>query len=78
MTIIIKMKKTIFLVIALATLTFGATSCAKSCKCTTSVNESVKSTSTIDLDEGKKCSDYNSSVTLLGQTATVKCTPIIF
>jgi hypothetical protein len=72
------MKKALFIIMAIATLSFTATSCAKSCKCTTTVNGTVTTTSTIDLDEGKKCSEYNASVTVLGQTGEVKCTPILF
>lgn len=52
-------------------------SCGKSCTCTTYVNgEETFSQSDIDISENdniKKCSDMNSSTTILGITTEIKC-----
>ena len=68
------MKK--FLVICAAALLLAgvATSCDKKCQCKTYVNGALSKTDEpFAVESGKKCSDYNSSITVLGITTEVKC-----
>lgn len=68
------MKKVLCVCAAALILAFFSTSCNKKCVCTTYVNGVEVSTgTTFEVENGKKCKDYNSEVTILGQTKTVKC-----
>lgn len=68
------MKKIMVICAAALMLAGLATSCDKKCQCKTYVNGALTSTSdAFEVESGKKCSDYNSSVTLLGVTTEVKC-----
>ena len=53
-------------------------SCSKTCNCKAKINDEVISETTFELSDGEKCSDYNTSVTILGQTAAYKCTAQLF
>ena len=72
------MKKVLIAMAALAMVSAFA-SCSKTCTCSTYVNGDIVENLTVenidisDSDKYKKCSDMNSSVTLLGQTTEVKC-----
>lgn len=68
------MKKVLCVCAAALVLAFFSTSCNKKCQCTTYVNGVEFSTGNpFEVESGKKCKDYNSEVTILGQTKTVKC-----
>lgn len=68
------MKKVLCIVAVGLLLGFFTTSCNKQCQCKTYVNGALSSTGeAFEVESGKKCSDYNSSVTLLGITTEVKC-----
>lgn len=68
------MKKVLCVCAAALLLAFFSTSCNKKCQCTTYLNGVEVSTGTaFEVESGKKCKDYNSEVTLLGQTTEVKC-----
>ena len=72
--------KKILVVLAFASL-FLLSSCTKTCKCTFkgSVGDSsASSEKVIDLEDGKKCSDYNSSADLGVVGASVSCKPQLF
>jgi len=72
------MKKVLCIVAAGLLLAFFSTSCNKQCQCKTYVNGALSSTQDpFEVENGKKCSDYNSSVTLLGITTEVKCKPTL-
>ena len=49
-------------------------SCSKKCDCKAKYNGEVVSESTVDLEDGKKCSDYNSYISILGTSVEMKCT----
>ena len=68
------MKKVLCIVAAGLLLAFFSTSCNKNCVCKTYVTGALTYTSDpFEVENGKKCSDYNSSATLLGTTTEVKC-----
>ncbi|MDD2594681.1 MAG: hypothetical protein PHD11_02540 [Bacteroidales bacterium] len=69
--------KKLLVVVAVASL-FLCAGCSKTCKCSAKLNDEVLSEKTVELNDGEKCSDYNTSVTVLGQTAQLKCTPQLF
>ena len=71
------MKKVLFALVLAGGL-FAMSGCAKECNCVAKVNDEVVYESTIDLGEGKKCSDYNSRISVLGVSAESKCTPVLF
>ena len=68
------MKKVLCIVAAGLLLCFFTTSCNKKCQCKTYVNGTLTTTADpFEVESGKKCADYNSSVSLLGVTTDVKC-----
>ena len=67
------MKKILFAIVVLACVVC-LSSCSKKCYCKAMVNGEEKIGSTVTLDKGKKCSDYNYKATLLGETVEYKCT----
>lgn len=73
--------KKVLVVLAFASLIL-MTGCSKTCKCTASGNlgdNSAKSEMVIDLEDGKKCSDYNSSFNIGGVVgASYDCKPQLF
>ena len=73
------MKKVLFAVILVAGI-FTLSSCAKKCDCTAKYNGEVVYETSLDLEEGDKCADYDKtiSVPILGVTAELKCTPVLF
>lgn len=71
------MKKVLFALVLAGGL-FAMASCTKECDCVAKVNGEVVYESTVALDEGKKCSDYNSYISVLGVSAESKCTPVLF
>jgi len=70
------MKKIILLVAAAGILM--CSSCSKTCNCKAKINDEVISETTVELSDGEKCSDHNTSVTIVGQTAAYKCTAQLF
>lgn len=60
------------LVVFAVALLFGATACKKTCTCVTKVDGVEMSTAEVDRD-GKKCSDMDSKVDLLGVTTEISC-----
>jgi len=68
------MKKVMAIFGAALLLASVATSCNKKCECKTYVNGALSYTADpFEVETGKKCSDYNSSTTVLGVTTEVKC-----
>lgn len=68
------MKKLMAICAAALMLASVATSCDKKCQCKTYVNGALSNTGdAFEVESGKKCSDYNSSITVLGVTTEVKC-----
>ncbi|MCI2081650.1 MAG: hypothetical protein LKK19_02765 [Bacteroidales bacterium] len=72
------MKKKIFVILIAAALTLSLSGCSKKCHCVSKINDDVVVDEVIDKDEDKNCSDYNYSVTVLGQSTEVKCNPKVF
>lgn len=70
--------KKVALVLVLAVSVFAFSSCSKSCKCTAKFNGETLKEEVITPADGKKCSDYNGSLSILGQTAENKCVPQLF
>ena len=71
------MKKVLFALILVGGI-FALSSCAKECNCQAKYNGEVVYESTVGLADGKKCSDYNKFVSVLGVSVESKCTPILF
>lgn len=68
------MKKVLCICAVSLLLGFFTTSCDKKCQCKTYVNGALSSTDDpFVVESGKKCSDYNSSVTILGVKTEIKC-----
>ena len=67
------MKKALFALILAGGL-LASTSCSKDFVCSFKLNGEVFFESTVEVDEGKKCSDMNTSSSLLGHKGEVKCT----
>ena len=73
----ILMKKVMAIFGAALLLAGVATSCNKKCECKTYALGVVTTTSVIELDKGKKCSDYNTIVTEDPKTG-VECKSKLF
>ena len=73
------MKKVLFTLILAAGI-FTMSSCSKECNCTAKYNGEVVYETTVDLEEGDKCADYNKmiNIPIIGVSAELKCTPILF
>ena len=73
------MKKVLFALILTAGI-FTMASCSKECTCSAKYNGEVVYETTIDLEEGDKCADYNKmiNIPIIGVSAELKCTPILF
>lgn len=74
------MKKIVLALVAVIGI-FALSSCSKTCNCKAwgSYGENGGKTSyTIELDEGQRCSDFNKSIEVAGASAGVKCTPQLF
>ncbi|MCF0167509.1 MAG: hypothetical protein HUJ93_02520 [Bacteroidales bacterium] len=70
--------KKIFAAIVILGSMVCLSSCSKSCKCTGSIL-GVETSFNIDLEKGKKCSDYNGNVGYKGQQyVSSKCKPELF
>ena len=71
------MKKVLFALVLIGGM-FAMSSCSKECNCVAKVNGEVKYESSIELEDGDKCSDYNSYINILGTSAELKCSPKLF
>lgn len=71
------MKKVLFALV-LAGGIFALSSCAKECNCAAKWNGEVVYEKTLELQDGDKCSDYNTYVSVMGISAELKCTPHLF
>lgn len=71
------MKKVLFTLVLIGGL-FALSSCSKECTCTVKVNDKVIAENTIELNDGDKCSDFNSKGSLFGVSGQVRCTPQLF
>jgi len=67
------MKKILFAILVFACVA-GLSSCSKKCYCKATLNGEELVGSTVTMDEGKKCSDYNYRTTILGESVEYKCT----
>ncbi len=71
--------KKVLIAMAVVAMAASFASCNKTCTCSTYVNGEIVENLTVndidisDNDQIKKCSDMNTSVTLLGNTTEVKC-----
>ena len=69
-----EMKKVLCICAVGLLLGFFTTSCDKKCQCKNYINGALSSTDEpFEVEAGKKCSDYNSTITLLGVTTEKKC-----
>lgn len=71
------MKKA-FVILTLVGAALIMSSCVKTCNCKTRVDGEVVLENTIELKEGEKCGDFNSSASGFGHNGSVRCTPILF
>ena len=71
------MKKVLFVLVLVGGL-FAMTGCSKECHCVGKLDGEVKYESTIQLDEGEKCSSNNFYYNILGTSIEVKCSPLLF
>lgn len=73
------MKKVLFALILAAGI-FTMASCSKECNCTAKYNGEVVYETNVSLEDGDKCSDYNKMINIpvIGVSAELKCTPILF
>lgn len=68
------MKKLMAVCAAALMLASIATSCNKKCECKHYVNGKLDSTDApFEVENGKKCSDYNQEYTILGITTKIDC-----
>ena len=70
--------KKVFLALVLVGDLFAMTGCAKECRCTGKLNGETVVENTVELSDGKSCSDYNSYTSVLGVSVDIKCTPVLF
>lgn len=70
--------KKVFFALVLAAGLFTLSSCAKECDCVGKLNGEVVIENTVQLEDGKNCSNYNSYASVLGVSVEIKCTPILF
>ena len=72
------MKKLLCVCAACLLVAALSTSCNKKCQCKTYVNGALTNTGdAFEVESGKKCSDYNSTITILGQTSETKCKSVM-
>lgn len=71
------MKKVLFALVLIGGI-FAFSSCSKECDCKAKWNGEVVYESNVTLKDGEKCSDYNSYVSVIGISAELKCTPVLF
>ena len=71
------MKKVLFALILVGGM-FALSSCSKECNCSAKWNGETVYESEVTLNDGEKCSDYNTYVSVLGISAELKCTPQLF
>lgn len=71
------MKKVLFTCIVLGSM-FAMTSCSKECVCTVTVNGEVITETTVQLEDGQKCTDSKVGGSLLGNSGEVKCAEKLF
>lgn len=71
------MKKVLFALV-LAGGIFAMSSCSKECDCSAKWQGEVVYESTVQLNDGERCSDYNKKISAAGYTAELKCTPLLF
>jgi len=74
---IIIMKKVLFALVLAGGLLMMS-SCSKECNCVGKLDGEVKYESTVELEDGDKCSEYNFYYDILGTSIEVKCTPVLF
>lgn len=70
------MKKVLFALVLVGGLI--ATSCSKECVCSVKLNGEVITETTVQLEDGQKCSDSSVGGSLLGTSGEIKCTPKLF
>ena len=74
------MKKIVLVIVAAISL-LSLSSCSKSCNCKgwgSYGSNGIERTWTETPPDGKKCSDYNTSVEALGISSGIKCTQAMF
>ena len=78
-TIFMTMKKVLFAMI-LACGIFTLASCSKECNCSAKYNGETVYETTVSLEDGDKCVDYDKMINIpaIGVSAELKCTPILF
>lgn len=71
------MKKVLFALILAGGL-FALSACSKECDCVAKWNGEVVYEQNVTLNDGEKCSDYNNYISVVGVSAELKCTPVLF
>ena len=70
------MKKIVLVLIAAVSLC-ALSSCSRTCNCRLYANDNVID-KTVPLDEGQKCSDFNTYTKIGNFESGLKCTPALF
>ena len=70
------MKKIVLALVAVIAVC-ALSSCSRTCNCKAYYNDNVVD-KTINLDEGQKCSDFNTYVKIGGVESGLKCAPALF
>lgn len=70
------MKKLVLALVAVLAVC-ALSSCSRTCNCKAYYNDNVVN-KTITLDEGQKCSDYNTYVKVGNVESGLKCSPQLF
>lgn len=68
-----QMKKKAFIAAAIILAALVSSSCSKQCACEILLNGEVQGSKVIDKEDGKKCKDYNATVSLNGKDSGLKC-----
>ena len=71
------MKKVLFALV-LAGGILAMTGCSKECNCAAKWQGEVVYETTVQLDDGGRCSDNNTKINVAGISAELKCTPVLF
>ena len=68
-----QMKKKAFIAAAIILAALASSSCSKQCACEILLNGEVQGTKVIEKEDGKKCKDYNTTVSIAGKESGYKC-----
>lgn len=68
-----QMKKKAFIAAAIILAALASSSCSKQCACDILLNGEVQGSKVIEKEDGKKCKDYNTTISIAGKESGLKC-----